>query len=142
MGVTIFCKKSGRSIELGYGGFANLRKRVAKLAGEPFSSHYDGLYNAPFMGEARKAYFDEFDRRTEDLIASKRVSVKIVDFCLQPDAGGSIRYGACKEILKVIGDYDDDILYGYCGRPDCAKFRDFKAILQDCADHKCDMVWR
>lgn len=27
------------------------------------------------------------------------------------------------------------------GRPDCAKFRDFKAILQDCADNKCDMIW-
>lgn len=30
---------------------------------------------------------------------------------------------------------------GYIGRPDCAKFRDFKAILQDCADNKCDMIW-
>lgn len=38
-------------------------------------------------------------------------------------------------------DYDDNVLYGYIGRPDCAKFRDFKAILQDCADNKCDMIW-
>lgn len=142
MGVTISCKKSGRSIDLGYFGFANLRRRVARLAGEPFASHYDGLDAAPFFGEARKAYFEEFDRRTVELIDSKQVSVKIVDFCLQPDAGGSIRYGACKEILKIIGDYDDDILYGYAGRRDCAKFKDFKAILQDCADQKCDMVWR
>lgn len=50
-------------------------------------------------------------------------------------------YGACKELLKIIGDYDDNVLYGYIGRPDCAKFRDFKAILQDCADNKCDMIW-
>ena len=52
-----------------------------------------------------------------------------------------IRYGACKNILKVIGDYDDNILYGYCGRPDCAKFADFKSILQDCVDTKSDMIW-
>lgn len=45
-------------------------------------------------------------------------------------------------VIKVIGDYDDAIHYGYAGRKDCAMFRDFKAILTDCAVHKCDMVWR
>ena len=52
--------------------------------------------------------------------------MKIVDFCLQSDCEGSIRYGACKELLKVIGNYDDNICYGYAGREDCAMFRDFK----------------
>ena len=142
MGLTISCKKTGRSIDMGYFGFANLRRRVAKLAGEPFASHYDGLDHAPFLGEARKTYFEEFDRRTEDLIRKKKVSVKVASFCLQPDAGGRIGYGGCKALLKIIGDYDDNILYGYAGRKDCAMFKDFKAILQDCVDHKCDMVWR
>ena len=126
---------------MGYFGFNNLRNRVAKLAGEPFASHYDSLNHAPFLGEARKEYFEKFDQRTAELLETKQVSIKIVYFCLQPDAGGSIRYGACKEILKIIGDYDDDILYGYSGRPDCAMFKDFKAILQECVDHKCDLVW-
>lgn len=141
MGVTISCKKTGRSIDMGYFGFNNLRNRVAKLVGEPFASHYDGLNHAPFLGEARKEYFEKFDRRTAELLETKQVSIKIVDFCLQPDAGGSIRYGACKEILKIIGDYDDNVLYGYSGRPDCAMFKDFKAILQECVDRKCDLVW-
>lgn len=30
---------------------------------------------------------------------------------------------------------------GVTTRKDCAMFRDFKAVLQDCVDNKCDMVW-
>ena len=127
---------------MGYFGFANLREKVAELAGDPFSTHYECLKKAPFMGEGRAKYFEEFDRRTEELIRKKKVSVKVASFCLQPDAGGRIGYGGCKALLKIIGDYDDNILYGYAGRKDCAMFKDFKAILQDCVDHKCDMVWR
>ena len=116
MGVTVLCRKTGRSIDLGYFGFKRLRDKVAELYGGVFWDHYQGIDKAPFMGEARKQYFDAFDKRTEELIREKKVSVKIVDFLLQPDVGGSIHYGACKEILKV--------------------------ILTDCAVHKCDMVWR
>ena len=141
MGITISCKKTGKTIDMGYIGFKLLRDKIAELYGGPFAEHYKGIERAPFMGEARKKYFEAFDRRTEELIQSKKVSVKIVDFLLQPDTGGAIRYGACKEILNAIGDYDDDIRYGYAGRKDCAMFCDFKAILQDCAEHKCDMVW-
>lgn len=142
MGITISCKKTRKSIDIGYGGFLRLRNKVADLVGEPWASHYHKLDYAPIIGDSRKKFYEEFNAETERLLKEKKVSIKIVDFCLQPDCEGSIRYGACKEILKVIGDYDDDILYGYYGRPDCAKFKDFKEILQDCAYHKCDMVWR
>lgn len=91
--------------------------------------------------EERRQAYNAFDAETERLLAEKKVSFKVVDFLLQPDCEGLIRYGACKELLKIIGDYDDNVLYGYIGRQDCAKFRDFKAILQDCADNKCDMIW-
>lgn len=141
MGVTIECKKGNKAIDMGYGGFANLRRRVAKLTGEPFSSHYEGLFYAPIFEEERKQYFEAFDQRTAEMIEKKLVPIKVVDFCLQPDCGGKIRYGACKELLKIIGDYDDNILYGYAGRKDCAKFADFKAILQECVEKKSDMVW-
>lgn len=140
MGVSIWCKKTHRSIDMGCGGFNNLRNKVADLVGEPWASHYHKL-DYPFFGEEEKQFFEAFDAETKRLLDEKKVSIKIVDFCLQTDCGGSIRYGACKEILKAIGDYDDNILYGYCGRPDCARFRDFKAILKDCVENKCDMVW-
>lgn len=141
MGVTIRCKKTGRSIDLGYGGFANPREKVAELCGDPWASHYAQLGHAPYLGQEAKAFYKEFDNETVRILDAKKVSIKIVDFCLQSDCEGSIRYGACKQILKVIGDYDDKICYGYVGRPDCAMFRDFKAILQDCVENKCDMVW-
>ena len=136
MGVTISCKKTGQSIDMGYGGFNRLRNKVAELAGGPFAEHYSSLN--PF---GDKEYFDEFDRKTREILENKQADIKIVDFLLQSDCEGKIRYGACKNILKAIGNYDDDILYGYCGRPDCAKFKDFKAILEDCVDNKCDMIW-
>ena len=143
MGLTIYCKKTHRSIDLGAGGFLRLRQKVSELAGEPLASHYAKLVNAPcFMTQkASDAFYSEFDAVTEKLLKEKKVDIKIVDFLLQSDVEGRIRYGACKNILKVIGDYDDNILYGYCGRPDCAKFADFKAILQDCVRTKTDMVW-
>lgn len=144
MGVTVSCKKSGRSIDLGYGGFFNLRNKVAELAGGPFAEHYSKLSDTGVVflsGEEREKYFEAYDATTRKMVENKQADIKIVDFLLQSDCGGKIRYGACKNILKAIGDYDDDVLYGYCGRPDCAKFKDFKEILQDCVENKCDMVW-
>lgn len=146
MGVTISCRKTGRSIDLGGGGFFNLRNKVSYLVGDPWASHYrklEDIFRKAFSmsDEERRQAYNAFDAETERLLAEKKVSFKVVDFLLQPDCEGLIRYGACKELLKIIGDYDDNVLYGYIGRPDCAKFRDFKAILQDCADNKCDMIW-
>ena len=50
MGVTIKCKKTGREIDLGCGGFMQLRRKVAQLMGEPFYNHYDE--NGEFIGSS------------------------------------------------------------------------------------------
>ena len=142
MGLTIRVKSRNahvRPIDMGGGGFMRLRNRVAKLYGDPWASHYETLTSSSHIGD--EDFYDDFDRKTEVLLKEKKVSPKIVDFCLQSDIRGRVRYGACKEILQTIGDYDDNICYGYAGRPDCAMFRDFKAILEDCVLLKCDMVW-
>lgn len=47
-----------------------------------------------------------------------------------------------KKIYDIIKDYDDTILYGYRGRPDCAKFANFKQIVKDCIDTNTNMTWR
>ena len=126
------------SIIMGSGGFLRLRSKISELVGEPWASHYKALVEERIRDEKeREKFYEDFDKKTEELLNKKRVSVKIVDFCLQSDCEGSIRYGACKELLKVIGNYDDNICYGYAGREDCAMFRDFKKILEDCAEHKC-----
>lgn len=148
MSVTLQCKKTGTGIDMGYGGFSRLRDKVAELAGEPFASHMKKLDLQTCMRlqfaskEERDKFNADFDAETQRMIDAKQVSAKIVDFCLQPDCEGSIRYGACKEILKVIGDYDDNIAYGYAGRKDCAMFKDFKVLLQECVDNRCMLVWR
>ena len=133
MGVTISCTKTGRTIDVGSGGFLRLRSKISELVGEPWASHYRALVEERICDEKeREKFYEDFDKKTEALLNKKRISVKIVDFCLQSDCEGSIRYGACKELLKVIGNYDDNICYGYAGREDCAMFRDFKKILEDC----------
>lgn len=144
MGVTISCKKTGRSIDLGYGGFNNLRNKIGELIGGEFAKHYLLLSEPKVMclfGEKRTEFYKSYNKKTVQIIEKEKVPIKVADFLYQRDCGGKIRYGACKQLLKVIGDYDDNVIYGYCGRPDRAMFADFVAILKDCAENKCDMVW-
>lgn len=141
MGVTIQCKKTGRGIDMGYGGFNNLRRKVAELCGTAVGGHYAGLDCAPFLSPAREEYFKSYDKKTQQLVDNGTLDIKIADFLYQSDGEGRIRYGACKNLLKVIGDYDNNIIYGYCGHKNPAMFRDFVAILKECVKEKCDMVW-
>ena len=144
MGITLSCKKTGRSIDLG-GGFLRLRRKVAELYGGPFVAVYNEIcsYDPLFCTDESAAAFDDrVSAKIERILNARQADIKIVDFLLQSDIEGRIRYGACKNILKAIGDYDDNLLYGYVGRPDCAKFADFRKILEDCVATKSDMVWR
>lgn len=143
MGITLSCKKTGRSIDLG-GGFLRLRRKVAELSGGPFAAVYEEICSYdPFCTDESAAAFDaRINAKIEQILNARQADIKIVDFLLQSDIEGRIRYGACKNILKAIGDYDDNLLYGYVGRPDCAKFADFRKILEDCVATKSDMVWR
>jgi hypothetical protein len=142
MGVTIKCKKTGREMDVGYFGFHKLRAKIAELVSPKVGKHYqmyDGIFSmtSPAKEHALKSYNDE----TERLIERKELSIKIADFLYQSDCGEKIRYGACKEILRVVGDYDNRVIYGYAGRENPARFKDFKEILKDCVDNKCFMVW-
>lgn len=142
MGITLCCKKSEKSYDLGYTGFMLLRKKIANLCNEEFGQHYDTITNAPWSEPDRDMFFQEFDKRTMQLIAEKKISCKIVDFCLQSDTDGCIHYGACKLIYKHVKDYDDNVRYGYSGQPDCFMFSDFKSLLKECIENKCDLVWK
>lgn len=145
MGVTLRCKKSNRSIDLGMGGFLRLRRKVADLCGKEVSAQYrlmlDSMYDSFDTPEEKQAFWENYDQKTVQLVQGGKLDIKVQNFLYQSDCEGQIRYGACKNLLKVIGDYDDNMLYGYAGLPDCARFRDFKAILEDCVRTKSDMVW-
>lgn len=139
MGVCIECKKTGNGYDLGYGGFTNLRTKIAKLCCPEFGEIYANVYN--------KLHDDEYDVLMDqliepigELISNKKISPKVIDFCFQSDADGAIRYGACKEILKGISGYEGEEPYGYVWR--MFTIKDFANLLQECVDNKCDLVWR
>lgn len=51
-------------------------------------------------------------------------------------------YGCAKQLLKVIGDYDNGKVYGYAGRGEhAARFSDFKAVLEDATETKRGFWW-
>lgn len=139
MGMTLRCRKSRHTLDLSSGGFMRLRRTVSDRIGEPWSSHYRTLTD----GSRNKddAWFQDFDRKTVEMIEKKSISIKVVDSLLQSDIKGAIRYGACKQILKIIDGYDDNFIYGYAALPNQPKFKDFKDLLQECVDLKSDLVW-
>lgn len=142
MGVTIESKN--HAIDMGYGGFMCLRTKVAELAAPDIFEHYkksiDGmrLYDA----DERKAFYESYDAKIEEL--DKKYNGKmsdVLDFLYESDCDAEMDADHCRSIYEVIKDYDDDILYGYAGRKDCAKFADFKKIVKDGIDSGDGFSW-
>lgn len=140
MGISLRCEQ-GKDIDLGYGGFALLRETVAKCCGPQVGAHYGLLRCAPWLTPARTEYFKHYDEVTDQLIKAEVLEKEISDFLYQSDTDGYVPCSVCQKLLEVIGDYNDNIIYGYAGRPDPAKFADFKAILQECVEKKCGLIW-
>lgn len=142
MGVTIHSKN--QSIALSYFGFYRLRKKVAELINEDIAKHYEelgSLHIFPTTDEEDR-YWEEYDERTKSIVSECPKNIwKVFDFLYESDTVGSVSYGTCKQILNVICEYDDDVVYGYRGRPDGAKMKDFKSLLKDCVNSKCKMTW-
>lgn len=142
MGITI--KSKNCSIDLGYGGFMVLRTTVAELTAPDIYEHYKDLEKGImlFDTEKRKAFFNDYDAKIQQL-SEKYHGEKdgILDFLYASDCSGEMDLEHCKSIYEIIKDYDDDICYGYCGRPDCAMFKDFKLVVKDCIDNNCSMEW-
>ena len=142
MGITI--RSTTKSIDMGCGGFYNLRKRIAHLTAPDIGEHYELLMKAPHLAPAEecRAWFDAYDRKIEELDEKYEGKYSdILDFLYESDCEGKISYKTCKHMLEIIGDYDDNILYGYAGRPDCATFKSFKELLQSCVSRRCNMTW-
>ena len=140
MGLTM--KSKNYSIDMGYGGFGRLRLKIAELTGKEIEEHYKELDKGMFLfGAEKEVFFEKYNKRISELEEEFKIPSGILDFLYASDCEGKITVAKCKQIYKVIKDYDDDILYGYCGRSDCAKFKDFKQIVKDCIDNKCSMEW-
>lgn len=140
MGVTI--GSPNYSIDLGYGGFNILRKKVAELTGSEIGQHYKKLNDGIFLScEAKIKFFKDYNEKISELAEKYSIPHGILDFLYASDCDGEISAEKCKEIYEIIKDYDDNILYGYCAKNDCAMFKDFKNIVKDCVDNQCKMEW-
>ena len=78
--------------------------------------------------------------RNRDGIAT----VATVHFLNQSDCDGKLTHKECKCLLNDIEDMPDEgYLYGYIGRGEenCMTLTDFKAMLQSCYSHRCNLIW-
>ena len=140
MGVTIRSPKN--NIDMGYGGFQRLRLTIAKLCPKEITDHYEYLINNLFRLSRNKVESDLYDKETERLYSKYKNYNKVMNFLYAPDIDAQLSYGTAKQLLKVIGNYDDDVIYGYAGwGDDAARFADFKKILQDCVELKKPLKW-
>lgn len=141
MGVTI--RSENCSMDLGYSGFDRLRTKVAELTAPDIHKHYDYLRMGMFLTATEKEkFFEAYDAKIQRL-SEKYNGEKdnILDFLYKSDCNGEIDKEHCSSIYEVIKNYDDNICYGYCGRPDCAMFKDFKELVKDCIDTNTSMRW-
>lgn len=141
MGVTVESKNY--SMDLGYIGFNRLRQKVADLTADDIAQHYRNLKDGMYLfGDAKNEFFRQYNRRISELDEKYNGKFNyVLDFLYASDCEAEIPWDVCVKIYEVIKDYDDDIIYGYSGRQNGAKFEDFKKIVKDCIDNKCDMTW-
>lgn len=135
MGITISSKN--KSIDMSSAGFIRLRKTIAYLYSDEVGKHYEDLMSCNTTED-----YNNYDLETVRLANNAGSKFYwLFDFLYDSDIEGKLTYGKCRKLLNLIGDYDDNISYGYVARPDCAKFKDFKNILEDCVLNKCQMEW-
>ncbi|KJS84971.1 MAG: hypothetical protein JM58_09380 [Peptococcaceae bacterium BICA1-8] len=132
MGVTISSKRY--SCDVGYGGFNRFRNAVAEKTSDKFYKHYLRLSNSDVVflsGEERKVFFKKYDDDTIKFVERNEVTEEVANFLFQSDCGGKIDRKQARQIYELIKECDDNIVFGYIGRKDCAKMADMKNIFSD-----------
>lgn len=140
MGVTISSKN--RSIDMGGAGFMRLRCTIASLCPDEIEHHYTYLRDFYYSITSDQRHIDAYDQETTRLYNKYRQTHgRVIKFLYAPDTEAKMSYKTAKQLLTVIGDYDDDKVYGYVGRSDAAKFADFKKLLRDSVKSKGPFEW-
>lgn len=142
MGLTIYSKNL--SNDLGSGGFYRLRKTIAGLCPDEIKKHYMLLADHYYDIQIEDPGFKKYDAETERIYQKYRSKYgKVIDFLWAPDLDYELTYGTAGQLLRLIGDYDDAIIYGYAGWGDNAmRFHHFKEILADAYQTKSKWGWR
>lgn len=128
MGVSVSSKDF--SCDLGYGGFKVFRDKVSSMVGVEVEEHYTTEFNKGMVlyGEAKEKFFKEYDKKTDELIKNKKLDLDVAIFLYKCDYDGKLTKKQAKKVYDLIKDCDDNLSYGYSGRPDCATMKDFKQI--------------
>ena len=141
MGVTISSHR--HSIDMGAGGYLRLRQTVSKLLNcKEFSDAYAELALPPFKKCQERGflslddYYEDHDNRVVAICEANKLDPEIVNWLYSSDCGCSVTPKTCRHLWKLIEDYDDNVIYGYCGRPNAARFKDFKQIVEECAKER------
>lgn len=123
-------------MDMGYGTFFQLRKKIAHLYDENFGEIYELWVNG-------KCDNSTINRKIEELFQNKTFTDQdnyTLEFLFQSDCDGKISYKDCKRLLEVIGDYNDNIMYGYLYANH--SFSYFKEMLKDCVTKRRNLYWR
>lgn len=128
MGIKIASKRY--YCDMGFIGFMRFRTVVANGVSKEIGKHYEDLLNSPY-GSERELFFKLYDTKTELFIENKELSVDIANFLFQADCDGKVDRGQAKQIYELIKECDDEIVFGYTGKSDCAKMKDLKKIFSD-----------
>lgn len=141
MGLTINSKN--HSIDLNYSGFYRLRKKVAELTEPDIYEHYKKLNDWRYvLINKSEGFSEEYDKKIVELDEKYDGKyTQVLEFLYTNDCEGEADAEHCKAVYGIIKDYDDDICYGYCGRSDCAMFKDFKQLIKDGADTGTGIEW-
>lgn len=140
MGITISNHK--RSIDMGSGGYLRLRAKISELLNcQEFSDIYAELLN-PYKEktsrgfETMQDYYEDHDNRAIAVCEAYKLDEEVINWLYSSDCGCSVSAKTCRHLWKIIKDYDDNVVYGYAARPDRAMFKDFKRIVQECAEER------
>lgn len=119
---------------MGYGGFGRFRTAVAEKVSVEFHNHYLLLSSPEAMfsfGEERKRFFEKYDASTDEFVENGVVTPEVANFLYQSDCEGKIDRKQAKQVYELIKECNDDLIFGYSGRVDCAKMSDLKKIFSD-----------
>lgn len=138
MGLTIYANGVDRSFDLGYGGFANLRGRIA----EAYDKDLSKVYSDSCMC---MTYPDKWIGLINSIIRVKKFPDEdqdIFDFLFASDCGGQISHRTCKKIYELIKGIDlGGEIFTYAGRSDGRDYEYFEEFLKTCYSKRAHMRW-
>lgn len=140
MGVNL--ENKNMSLVLPTSRFHAFRKVIAQQIHPDFGNFYNQADEGMFLtGEEEKKFWEAYDKRLVTVDEEFNISHPLLDFLYASDTEGNASVACCHEIYNLIKDYDDNLCYGYCARPNEPRFKDLKALIKDCIESNTELSW-